>query len=165
MSPTIVAAIISALAAVIAAIIGLAVNKKKEKYVQKERWYTRWAFAKPLHEVLQIQVDSSGIVTGTRTTTAEGSEPNTFRVKGHKQHGSYWLEYEKEDGHGGGAITLHMYTPGKLMGLVTSVDCDATTLLCRVNRWLPYEERSDYKPKWCETVARVAMPTAVESAA
>lgn len=165
MDSTVVASIIGALAAIAAAVIGYAATRRKETRVQKESWYTRWAFDEVLHEVLQLKVTFSGAVTGTRTTTAVGSEPKVFHVTGHKQGCSYWLEYRKSDGHGGGAMTMHMYTNGKLMGLVTSVHCKGTTLLCRVNHWLPYEQRSEYQSEWCDTVACVVMPTGEAPAA
>jgi hypothetical protein len=156
--PQIKAAIIGAVATVVAALIGYyAVRRGGRQRAYRERWYTRWQFGqKVYHETLDLETSASGVVAGRRTTTPEGDAPTSYNVTGYKKDSFYWLEYHLAEGRGGGAITLQEFTPGKLMGLVTSVDCDNHMMQCRANRWLPYEERSGYKPEWQSTIGRVA---------
>jgi len=157
------AAIICAVATLMAALIGYyAIRRGGRQRAQRERWCTRWQFGQKMyHETLDLETSDSGVVVGKRTTTAEGDAPTTYKVAGYKKDSFYWLEYHLTEGRGGGAITLQEFTPGKLMGLVTSVDCDSHLMQCRANRWLPYEERSSYKSEWQSTIGRVA-PSVVE---
>jgi hypothetical protein len=112
--------------------------------------------------VLELRISTSGTVTGTRTTIAPKDSPKVFQIAGHKQESFYWLEYHnagtKLTERGGGAITLYLFTPGQLIGLVTSVDCHGRFLNCRVNRWVPFEDEKQYDPKWFSTVGRVNLP-------
>ncbi|HEV2801764.1 MAG TPA: hypothetical protein VGW12_14915 [Pyrinomonadaceae bacterium] len=158
MDAQVTGAIIGGAATLLAALVGYLATHRKEKVSQREKWYTRWKFNRIHHEVLELKISESGAVSGTRTTAAEGDTAKIFKVTGHKQGSFYWLEYHLEEGRGGGAITLQEFTPGHLSGLVTSVACDGTVLQCRVNRWLPYEDRNSYDLDWFATVARVPIP-------
>ncbi len=161
MDSQVIGAIIGAVATIIAAVIGRLLIRRTERKLQQEKWYTQWRFSRTHHEELELKISTSGKVSGTRITTEEGHAPKKYEVTGYKQDSFYWLEYHLNSGEGGGAITLQKFTPGQLVGLVTSVDCNGTLLQCRKNHWLPYDERLNFESKWDKTLASVPTPNSI----
>jgi hypothetical protein len=159
MDPVVIAAIIGAVATIVAAWLAYAPAKRR-LIARREKWYTRWTLGRVFHETLELKITAAGAVTGTRTTISEGGMPCVFEVAGHVHSGFYWLDYHEKDGPGGGSITLLTYTPGRLVGLVTTIDCNGALLLCRTNQWVPFDQGSSYTSSACATVAKVAVPAA-----
>lgn len=157
MDSTVWAAVIGAAATVAAAVITyFATRAPRTGAKSKEAWYTQWALSRVYHEELRLEVTKSGVVEGTRTTMDTSGGKTDYVVTGYKRDGFYWLEYHLPTGRGGGAATLKEFTPGRLIGLVSSVDCDAPILQCRSNRWVPLDERALYNQTWMKLLGRIA---------
>jgi hypothetical protein len=157
MDATVLAAVIGAGATIAASVITYVATRPAGTGTKtKEAWYTQWRLSRVYHEELRLDVGSSGQVEGSRMTMDPSGGRTEYVVRGFKRDGFYWLEYHLADGRGGGAMTLKEFTPGRLIGLVSSVDCDAPILQCRANRWIPLEERTSYSQNWLRLLGRIS---------